>query len=211
MVIHYRHQVHPMLDLASMRLFRPLKHPQVDKLTPQHRTQQPFNPTTTAVLPEPRESIVLRDEACSDTRLPPQLLLLPVMASLLTAEGYVTTRHTQVQSDTIAQPRSDHLPPIRERAAEPGYGVVRARHGRLSGMCAHHEHRGAEARCGVCWSGAVGTRKGQWEGTWEGQCMWSPSETVLDGHPTHACCFCRPWTCNWPGELRVFVMRENAW
>jgi len=43
--------------------------------------------------------------------------------------------------------------------------------------------------------------------------MWSPSETILDGHPwlIHACCFCRPWTCNWSDKLRVFIERENAW
>jgi len=66
-------------------------------------------------------------------------------------------------------PHSAHASPILERAAEPGYGTVRARHGRLLGMCAQHEHCGAEARCGVCWSCAAGTGKGQWEGTWEGQ------------------------------------------
>jgi len=78
-----------MLDLASMRLFRPLKHPQVNKLTPQHRTQHPFNPTMTAVLPQPRESTVPRAEAYSDTRLPPQLVLPPVMPLLPAAKGYV--------------------------------------------------------------------------------------------------------------------------
>ena len=40
--------------------------------------------------------------------------------------------------------------------------------------------------------------------------MWSPSEIILDGHPwlTHACCFRRPWTCNWPNELHVFIERK---
>jgi len=60
-------------------------------------------------------------------------------------------------------PHSEHLPPIREHAAEPGYGAVRGRHGRLSGICAQHEHCGVETQCGVCWSSAAGAGKGQWE------------------------------------------------
>ena len=126
MVIHYyRYQVHPIRDVASMRLFRPLKHPQVDKLTPQHRTQQPFNPITTAVFPQPRESIVPRDEACSDTRLPPHLLLPPVMASLLTAEGYVIPHDEAYAS---ANRHHHPTPPSPERLIPPPVGpAVRMR------------------------------------------------------------------------------------
>ena len=68
------------------------------------------------------------------------------MASLLTAEGYViphdeayasANRHhhptavTREAQPPTRGPRSAHASPIRERAIEPGYGVVRAQHGRL--------------------------------------------------------------------------------
>jgi hypothetical protein len=115
-----------------------------------------------------------------------------------------TMRHMQLQTDTIARPRR-HLRGSVPRPWAPHCPCVthprachrtRLRHGHLSRTCSQYKHCGTETRYRVCWNGGVGAGKGQWEGTWEGQGMWSPSGTVLDGHPwlTHACCFRRPGT-----------------
>jgi len=71
----------------------PLKHPQVDKLTPQQRSQQPINPAATTVVPQSRESNAPRTEVSSGTQmrvfLPPQVTSAAVPSPLPVAEGFV--------------------------------------------------------------------------------------------------------------------------
>jgi hypothetical protein len=166
----------------------PLKHPQVDKLTLQHRTQQAFNPTTTTVLPQPRESIFPRAEAYSNTRLPLQLLLPPVMPSVLAAEGYVVP-HDEAYASAKRHHRS--TPPSPETLSPAPVGPA------LS-ICRPSEsvpQNQATARCGLdmgayqgrarsmilrCRSsmrtGAVLRVHVKVRRDMEGQGMWSPSE-----------------------------------
>jgi len=71
----------------------PLKHPQVDKLTPQQRDQQPITPAATTVFPQSSESNAPRAEISSSTQVQlfpqPQATSAAMPSPLPVAEGLV--------------------------------------------------------------------------------------------------------------------------
>ncbi len=188
----------------------PLKHPQVDKLTPQHRNQQSFNPTTTAVLPQPRDSIVPRAEAYSDTRAPPQFQVPPVIPSLLPAAEGLVIPHDEAYANAVRHHRPTAPSPetfspapvgpaVRMRrpsedvpqnkaAARCGLGMGayqgRARSVSIAVQKLDAEFAGAAQRMQVKVGG---------KGHGRGKVRGPPSETVLESHPwlTYTCCFRR--------------------
>ncbi|KAF8485704.1 hypothetical protein DFH94DRAFT_707120 [Russula ochroleuca] len=88
----------------------PLKHPQVDKLTPPRRSQPPSAPSTTTIVPQGRSGIAPRAETYSNTLPPPRLQsrLLSMPMAPLTPVGGLVIPH----DEAYASARLHHRPTI---------------------------------------------------------------------------------------------------
>ncbi|KAH9988844.1 hypothetical protein BJV77DRAFT_723618 [Russula vinacea] len=87
----------------------PLKHPQVDKLTPPSRSQPPSTPNTTTIVPQARSGIAPRAEKYSDTLPPPQRQSQqPSTTAPLTPAGGLVIPH----DEAYASARLHHRPTI---------------------------------------------------------------------------------------------------